>query len=98
MPATATESALQNWQDGHTKAERLAAAILHLEGFKDIDPQQPRGGPDGKKDVLCTRDGVPWVAAVYFPSTAVTFATIKRKFVHDTGALRPMAPPVSPSS
>lgn len=78
------------------QAERMCAALLHLEGYQDINPQHPFGGPDGLKDVLCKKGGKTWVAAAYFPPTAPTFKEIKAKFVHDaagieaTDALRTM--------
>ena len=78
-----TESALREWRYGQTQAERLVAALLHLEFFESVDPQHPLGGPDGLKDVLCRRDRLTWIAAAYFPPTAPTFADIKRKFIDD---------------
>jgi len=36
-----TESQLREWRQGQIGAERLAAAILHLDGFADVDPQAP---------------------------------------------------------
>lgn len=78
-----TESALRDWRYGQTQAERLVAALLHLEGYDEVDPQHPLGGPDGLKDVLCRKDGVSWVAAAYFPPTLATVRDIKVKFMHD---------------
>ena len=78
-----TESALRDWRYGQTQAERLVAAILHLEGFEAVDPQHPLGGPDGLKDVLCRKDGLSWVAAAYFPTTPSTLRAIKSKFTDD---------------
>ncbi|MDT7848022.1 hypothetical protein Q9292_00265 [Methylophilus sp. VKM B-3414] len=74
-----TESALRDWRYGQTQAERLVAALLHLEGFEAVDPQHPLGGPDGLKDVLCRKDGLSWVAAAYFPTTPATLTAIKSK-------------------
>lgn len=82
-----TELRLSFWRDGSTKAERLAAAALRLSGYEEIDPQSPLGGPDGKKDILCRKGGLDWIAAVYFPTGPVRFAAIKKKFQSDlTGA------------
>src|SRR5439155_11408097 len=78
-----TESALRDWRYGQTQAERLVAAVLHLEGFEAVDPQHPLGGPDGLKDVLCRKDGLSWVAAAYFPTTPSTLRAIKSKFTDD---------------
>ena len=47
-----TELLLLHWRTGQTPAERLASGILGLAGYKDIDAQQPLGGPDGGKDSL----------------------------------------------
>ena len=83
MSFPATESVLRDWRYGSTQAERLCAAILHLESFEDVDPQHPLGGPDGLKDVKCTKDGKTWIAAAYFPPTPPTFGDIQSKFDHD---------------
>jgi fido (protein-threonine AMPylation protein) len=78
-----TETELRNWTGGSTQAERLAAAILNLEGYGDIDPQAPLGGPDGSKDILCSKGGLSWVGAVYFPPTEQSFPDVEKKFLHD---------------
>jgi hypothetical protein len=78
-----TELRLAAWRDGSTQAERLAAAILRLSGYEGIDPQAPIGGPDGGKDILCTKGGVTWTGAIYFPPTPVGFGSIKKKFLAD---------------
>jgi hypothetical protein len=62
-----TEQVLRDWRFGSTQAERLCAALLDLEGYVDIDPQHPLGGPDDRKDVVCRRGRRKYVAAVYFP-------------------------------
>lgn len=75
---------LNPWTDGQVRSERLAAQIALHEGFTDLDPIHPRGGPDGGKDALMKCDGRRWALAVYFPSTGPqTDATIKAKFVTD---------------
>lgn len=86
-----TELRLMFWRDGSTKAERLAAAALRLSGYNELDPQSPLGGPDGKKDILCQKGGLTWVAAVYFPTGPASYATIKKKFVSDISGA-PSAP------
>lgn len=78
-----TEGELGDWRRGQIVAERLCAEILALEGFNDIDPQAPLGGPDDKKDILARRDGLLWVAAVFFPPTRQAFAAIRGKFADD---------------
>jgi len=83
MSGGATEGTLREWRYGQTQAERMVAALLHLEKFEGVDPQHPLGGPDGLKDVLCRKDGAHWVAAAYFPTTQTTFSVIRAKFVDD---------------
>lgn len=78
-----TEQILQNWRYGSTQAERLLASILTIEGFQEVDPQNPLGGPDGLKDVLCKRSGLSWIAACYFPPTSSNFKQILAKFRSD---------------
>jgi len=73
------------WQ---AQAERLSAALLHLEGYVDIDPQCPLGGPDGLKDAICRRDDRKWIAAAYFPPTESTPSEISKKFNHDLPGVR----------
>jgi hypothetical protein len=74
---------LRDWTQGQTRSEQLAAQILIHDGFASIDPSHPRGGPDGGKDAVCTRDGMPWIMAVYFPADQQKFGVIKKKFVAD---------------
>jgi hypothetical protein len=74
---------LRDWTQGQTRSEQLAAQILICEGFAGVDPSHPRGGPDGGKDAVCTRDGRPWIMAVYFPARQQEFGVIKKKFVAD---------------
>ncbi len=83
-----TELRLVSWRDGSTQAERLAAAALKLSGFEEIDPQSPLGGPDGAKDIVCSKGGVVWIGAVYFPVAPVRFPVIKKKFTNDVAGLR----------
>lgn len=78
-----TESVLRDWRYGPVQAERLAAALLHVEGYEDVDPQHPLGGRDGLKDVLCKRRGRLFVAAAYFPPTAPSTAALTKKFNDD---------------
>jgi hypothetical protein len=78
-----TELLLLNWRSGAIQAERLMAAVLSIEMFEQIDPQAPLGGPDGKKDIICQKHGVRFVAACYFPPTESTSAEIRTKFDKD---------------
>lgn len=74
---------LSQWDQQSTTAERMCADILRLDDFKDVDPQLPRGGPDGGKDILCSKDGLTFVAACYFAHEPTKFAGIKKKFKND---------------
>jgi len=78
-----TEIKLKLWRGGQVGAERLAANVLHLDGFSSIDPQCPLGGPDGLKDVLCEKNGWKYVGAAYFPTTEHKFKDVRDKFLHD---------------
>ena len=78
-----TAETLRDWVGGNVNAERLAGAILSLEGYRQIDPQHPLGGPDGGKDILCTKGSRRYVGAVYFPIGDKSLATIKKKFKGD---------------
>ena len=78
-----TITELINWDKGQAASERLAGKILEAEGFDDVDPSHPTGGPDGGKDFLCWFNGNKWVGAVYFPRGEKTFPEIKSKFEHD---------------
>jgi fido (protein-threonine AMPylation protein) len=78
-----TDVLLLHWREGQVHSEQLAAQLLAIEGFEDIKPQAPLGGPDGRKDILCTREGTAFVAAVYFPPTVQDEKAVKKKFVHD---------------
>jgi fido (protein-threonine AMPylation protein) len=83
LSGISTETALREWRYGSTQAERLAAAILRLEKYQNIEPQAPLGGGDGGADILCDRGGRLWVGAVSFPPTNQDFKAIKKKFNDD---------------
>ena len=74
---------MRDWRYGPTQAERLAASVLRLEKYQNIEPQSPLGGGDGGADILCDRGDRLWVGAVYFPPTPQEFKEIERKFSHD---------------
>jgi len=83
---------LLEWYQGQAASERLAAVLLAHEGFRDIDPSHPLGGPDGLKDMILTNKGRKWIGAVYFPRGQKSYAETKRKFQHDVkGALQNQA-------
>jgi hypothetical protein len=74
---------LREWTYGSAPSERLAAQVLHHEGFEAIDPSHPLGGKDGGKDARCMCAGEPWIMAVYFPRGEKDYQEIKTKFLLD---------------
>lgn len=86
---------LREWTNSQPPSERLAAQILHFDGYQDVDPSHPLGGRDGGKDILCTRDGLRCWAAVYFPRGQQDFKTIKDKFLDDFQKAKAQQPPVA---
>lgn len=87
-PRPTTESLLKDWRNGQTQAERMCGAILHADGYEDVDPQCPLGGPDGTKDLICVKDSKRMIAAAYFSTTNKTFSEIKKKFGEDTEGIQ----------
>ena len=83
-----TQKRLLDWTYSQPPSERLAAQILDAEGYEDIDPSHPLGGPDGGRDGECTRDGVNGVWAVYFPRGQQTLKEIEDKLKADIVAAR----------
>ena len=78
-----THQILINWDKGSTFAERMSGKILGLEGYSDIDPQSPAGGPDGTKDLICYKDDKKYVVGCYFPIEQKKFKDISDKFNGD---------------
>lgn len=74
---------LLQWTNGQGPSERLAAQVLLADGFRNLDPSHPLGGPDGKRDATATRDGDRWVMAVYFPRGQQSIKEIKDKLKSD---------------
>jgi len=74
---------LREWTNGQGPSERLAAQILINEGFANVDPSHPLGGPDGGRDALSQKLGKTWVMAAYFPRGQQTLGTIKSKLLQD---------------
>lgn len=83
-----TFDALRTWDSGATNAELLCAQIVNFEGYSDIDPSHPFGGPDGTKDLVFRKDGITFVGAVYFPKSQKSFSEIKKKFVEDFAGVK----------
>jgi hypothetical protein len=79
---------LREWTNDQGPSERLAAQILIKEGFVGLDPSHPLGGKDGGRDATCTKDGLSWVMAVYFPRGQQTFRAISQKFDQDLRGAR----------
>lgn len=77
-----TQIRLLDWRKGQ-KSEYLAALILDEEGYTDIDPSHPLGGPDGGRDGHCTKNSEPWIWAVYFPRGQQDLKTISDKLKSD---------------
>jgi hypothetical protein len=78
-----TRHRLRDWTLGQAPSEGLAAQVLHAEGYADVDPSHPLGGPDGGSDAMLTKNGQTWVMAVYFAQGAVSFRDVKQKVVDD---------------
>lgn len=85
-----TRTALMIWGNKSTDAEYLAAGILSIEKFEDIDPIHPQGGPDGIKDILCKKSKILHVAACYFPnnSNKIEYKELKNKFSQDLAGVK----------
>ncbi|MCL9844270.1 glycine-rich domain-containing protein [Ralstonia solanacearum] len=80
---------LREWTNGQAPSERLAAQILISEGFSDINPSHPLGGKDGGRDGACTRDGKPWITAVYFPRGQQAIKHFRKKLKGDLAKVPP---------
>lgn len=87
-----TQIRLLDWRQGQAPSEYLAALILDAEGYKDIDPSHPLGGPDGGLNGHCTKDGQPWTWAVYFPRGQQDLRTIETKLSGDIDGARKHSP------
>lgn len=78
-----TWNRLLDWDIGQAPSERLASLILRSEGYESIDPSHPLGGKDEGKDILCKKDDIELLGAVYFPRGQQKFNSIKTKFISD---------------
>ena len=75
---------LESWNKNSADAERLIAKMLVNMGYKFVSTQNPRGGRDGKKDILCNDfKNNPTVVGVYFPISKVSETEIEKKFKND---------------
>jgi hypothetical protein len=68
---------LREWTNGSAQAEALSAQILYAEGFKEVDPSHPLGGPDGGKDALVSKGGLRWIMAAHFPRGQQSFTDVR---------------------
>jgi hypothetical protein len=78
-----TIASLQNWTEAQKVPERLCAAILHLENYKNLEPSHPTGGPDSGKDLICNKDNKKFIGAVSFNRDVQPFTKVKNKFKKD---------------
>lgn len=85
---------LRERTSGQAQSERLAAQILDFDGYTAIDPVHPLGGRDGGADILCKRDGLQCLAAVYFPMGLHGFREVKKKFLGDFQKAISQQPPI----
>lgn len=77
------------WDKGQAFSERMTAKILSIDGFENIDPQSPAGGPDGTKDIIGERYGIRYIIGAYFPNGQKDFKDVKSKFEDDySGAVK----------
>lgn len=79
---------LREWTYGSAQSERLAAQILHHEGFEGIDPSHPLGGKDGGRDAHCMYASDPWIMAVHFSRGERDYKGIKEKFLLDVAKIK----------
>ena len=86
---------LREWTDGQAPSEGLAAQLLLFDGYENVDPVHPHGGPDGGKDLLCTKDGLRCLVAVYFPRGQQKLTKIKSKFRGDFQKAKSQQPPIN---
>ena len=83
-----TSNRLSNWDTSSASAEKLAAQILLQEGYNNVDPSHPYGGRDGGKDLVCTKNNIDYIVAVYFPTCQKTFNLIEKKFEEDLAKIK----------
>lgn len=85
-----TEERLRTWLDtDQSQRERLCVALLStVEGYGNVRPRRPKGGPDGARDITATYNGTLEVwGAVGFRNSAHDSAEdktwVKKKFESD---------------
>jgi hypothetical protein len=85
------------WTNGQGPSERLAHQVLLQDGYADLDPSHPLGGPDGGKDAICTKGGKKWVLAVYSRAASNPSPPSRRNYA-ETCAVSVRAAPTDLSS
>lgn len=80
---TNTYQFIINWDKGQPFAERMSGKLIDIDGYEEIDPQSPMGGPDGTKDIVCYKGGKKFVVGCYFPNGQKDFNDIQDKFNDD---------------
>jgi hypothetical protein len=83
---------LLEWDKGQSESERLAARLLSGQGYSSVDPGHPLGGPDGGKDIVCTRDGQAHYVSVFFPRGQQPFSQIEKKLKSDLKKIKSKKP------
>lgn len=66
----------------------MCATVLQLEGYTSVEPQAPRGGSDGGKDIKFGDPHGFGIAACYFPHSPSTPSALAAKFRKDANAAR----------
>ncbi|MBC9957832.1 hypothetical protein [Yimella sp. cx-51] len=77
------ERALATWRRTSELSEHIALQVLHAEGYTEVKPGQPHGGPDGGLDGTFLAAGRPGGMAAYFPRDAVGRSRVTKKFEGD---------------
>lgn len=74
---------IREWDDTSAASERFSSQILISEGYTELNPSHPLGGPDGKKDAVCQKDGKKFIMACYFPNGQKSFKETLDKYKND---------------
>jgi hypothetical protein len=92
--ARLTDERLKSMLNGNQPSrERLCLGILALDrNYNDVQPRRPEGGPDGSRDIECTRLGEKCYGAVGFKNSVCDSQQdkkdISKKFRDDVLAAR----------
>ena len=85
MDGKNTRSCLRYWDKDSGEVETLAGALLKSDGYINIDPSHPLGGPDGKRDLIIQNEKSQeyFIVGCYFAREPKDFSDTKSKFVND---------------